>query len=296
MSAPPVDSFSVAIEGFSAFERQSLTSFFRLAAQRSPAYRQVEEAGLSDFLIADADHAPSLAAVQRGQREGDTVFIGAQPPAGAVAWLARPIEPVHVLRELDLLVDARLALPSDRVPLDVDIDEAGPSSGPGAMDLLLPESRITRSASPPERRTFPRHGRTRGGAGRQVLVVEDSAVALQFLRQRLRKLGYRVETVTSGEAALELLERRSFPLAFVDINLGPPGSVDGLRVCQTIKQRAQVAGSACAVILTTGLDGASDRVRGSLAGADAYLVKPLLEAEFIAVLKQLDPAFQPAEA
>ena len=43
--------------------------------------------------------------------------------------------------------------------------------------------------------------------------------------------------------------------------------------------------------MVTGLDGATDRVRGSLAGCDAYLTKPLHEAEFIAALQQVDPEF-----
>jgi hypothetical protein len=33
-------------------------------------------------------------------------------------------------------------------------------------------------------------------------------------------------------------------------------------------------------------------VRGSLAGCDAYLTKPLLEAEFIEVLGTVDPLFR----
>jgi hypothetical protein len=33
-------------------------------------------------------------------------------------------------------------------------------------------------------------------------------------------------------------------------------------------------------------------VRGSLAGCDAYLTKPLHESEFIATLLQVDPAFE----
>src|SRR5258706_10605829 len=104
MQPPDItDSYTVAIEGFSAFERTALASFFRLAAQRSPAYHRVEETGLSDFLIADADHAGALAVVQRGQRLGDTVFIGAQAPDGASAWLPRPIDPMHIVRELDTL-------------------------------------------------------------------------------------------------------------------------------------------------------------------------------------------------
>ena len=45
------------------------------------------------------------------------------------------------------------------------------------------------------------------------------------------------------------------------------------------------------VILVTGLAGATDRVRGSLAGCDAYLTKPVAEAELLHVLRTLDPSF-----
>ena len=56
------DTFTVAIEGFSAVEREALASVFRLAAQRSPTFQRGEEAGVSDFLIADADSAAAVAA------------------------------------------------------------------------------------------------------------------------------------------------------------------------------------------------------------------------------------------
>jgi len=288
-TTPLLPSFSVAVEGFSAFERDALTSFFRLAARRSPAYHQVDEAGVSDFLIADADHAGALAAVRRGQRQGDTVFVGARAPKGAAAWLPRPIDPMHIVRELDLLVEARLAPPeppSALLPLDLDIGAEAPGARP---DMLLPESRVAPVAKRPERRARARNGKPRGGSGRTVLVVDDSEVARQFLARRLRHFGYRVETAASGEQALDVLASRSFALVFLDIVLGPPGSVDGLRVCQTIKQ--QGGAKPAAVLLVTGLDGSADRVRGSLAGADAYLVKPLMEPEFLAALRQVDPAF-----
>ena len=126
-----------------------------------------------------------------------------------------------------------------------------------------------------------------------MLIVEDSPIARQFLKQRLQHFGYRVHDCASGEAALELLSRRTFGLVFLDVVLGPPGSVDGLQLCQRLKQRgAQGAGLRTVVVMVTGLDGATDRVRGSLAGCDAYLTKPLHESEFLATLVQVDPAFE----
>jgi len=289
-----IDTFTVAIEGFSAFERQALASFFRLAARRSPAFRQVDEPGMADFLIADADHAASVAAVRRGQRVEDTVFIGAAAPEGAAAWLPRPIDPVHVMRALDELVELRLSAPEppsammDLDPMEVDTLRGGLDDLPQRREAPAPAAEAA-----PAPAAAPAASRPRGGGGREVLLVEDSPIARQFLKQRLQHLGYRVIECASGEAALDLLSRRTFEMVFLDVVLGPPGSIDGLQLCQRLKQRgAQRAGLRTVVVMVTGLDGATDRVRGSLAGCDAYLTKPLHESEFIATLLQVDPAFE----
>ncbi|TXH46741.1 MAG: response regulator [Burkholderiaceae bacterium] len=289
-----IDTFTVAIEGFSAFERQALASFFRLAARRSPAFRQVDEPGMADFLIADADHAASVAAVRRGQRVEDTVFIGAAAPEGAAAWLPRPIDPVHVMRALDELVELRLSAPEppsammDLDPMEVDTLRGGLDDLPQRREPPAPAAEAA-----PAPAAAPAASRPRGGGGREVLLVEDSPIARQFLKQCLQHLGYRVIECASGEAALELLSRRTFEMVFLDVVLGPPGSIDGLQLCQRLKQRgAQRAGLRTVVVMVTGLDGATDRVRGSLAGCDAYLTKPLHESEFIATLLQVDPAFE----
>lgn len=290
-----IDTFTVAIEGFSAFERQALASFFRLAARRSPAFRQVDEPGMADFLIADADHAASVAAVRRGQRVEDTVFIGAAAPEGAAAWLPRPIDPVHVMRALDELVELRLSAPEPPSAM-MDLDPMEVDTLRGGLDDL-PQRRAEPPApaaeAAPAPAAAPAASRPRGGGGREVLLVEDSPIARQFLKQRLQHLGYRVIECASGEAALDLLSRRTFEMVFLDVVLGPPGSIDGLQLCQRLKQRgAQRAGLRTVVVMVTGLDGATDRVRGSLAGCDAYLTKPLHESEFIATLLQVDPAFE----
>jgi two-component system cell cycle response regulator len=293
-----VDNFTVAIEGFSSFEREALASFFRLAAQRSPAFQQVDEVGVADFLIADGDQPVSVAAVRRGQRLADTVFIGAKAPAGAAAWLPRPIDPVHVLRELEGLVEMRLTAPEppsemmDLDPMEIDTLRGGLDDLPRAPHSEPEPPKAKSVARPPVSAPAPAPA-PRGGGGREVLVVEDSAIARQFLKRRLTSLGYRVHECASGEAAMDMLSRRIFGMAFLDITLGPPGSIDGLQLCQRLKQRgAQNAGLRTVVVMVTGLDGATDRVRGSLAGCDAYLTKPLHEAEFIATLLQVDPAFE----
>ncbi len=132
-----------------------------------------------------------------------------------------------------------------------------------------------------------------GGGGRDVLVVDDSAIARTFLAQRLNAFGYQVHLANDGEQALAMCAEQAFEIVFVDVQLGDENSVDGLRVCQRLKRHPRQPGSASpAVVVVTGDASASTRVRGALAGCDAYLVKPLLEAEFVAALRTVDARFE----
>ena len=252
--------YAVALQGFSDFERSALASFFRLAQQRAPAYDQAATTAESDFIIADADHPADVAAVREADRLQDTIFIGAQAPPGATAWLPRPIEPTRIVRELDLLLELRLAT------LDEPPETDWVSSAP--QDLMAAD----------------------GQPAKDVLVVDDSRIALKFLQVRLQRLGYRVHLAANAAQALERLATQAFSLVFLDVALGPEGSMDGLALCQHIKQRASSPGGmAPPVVMVTGRASSTDRVRGDLAGCDAYLIKPLMESEFLATLRRLDP-------
>ena len=266
--------YTVAVDGFSTFERSTLSSFFRLAARRSPSYVEVPEADRCDFVIADADQAAALSNAASSGRTGITVFIGKQAPDGAMAWLARPIDPMHIVRELDALVEQRATVPGAR-------DE---SEGARDLDLLLDD--LPFAADAPAILSFEEPTPT----GSDVLVVEDSAIARRFLQVRLQQLGYAVYLATNAEEALAWLRSRAFALVFLDVALGPAGGLDGLNLCQMLKHDTAFAITRAAkVIIVSGLSGAMDRVRGSLAGCDAYLTKPVSDAEFQRTVLSLDP-------
>ena len=99
--------FRVALQGFSEFERSTLAFCFRHAATRDPGYRHVESLAESDFIVADASHAPLADSVTRHERLPDTLFIGDHAPRGARAQLRRPIDPERILRALDGLAALR---------------------------------------------------------------------------------------------------------------------------------------------------------------------------------------------
>lgn len=62
----------------------------------------------------------------------------------------------------------------------------------------------------------------------KVLIIDDEEVVCENLRLPLEEVGYQVETVTSGEEALQSLKRETYDLILVDIRL--QGRVNGLDV------------------------------------------------------------------
>lgn len=286
--SPSTDSLTpcpVAFEGFSEFERTALASYFRLDRPRGPVLLPVAGAAQAEWLVVDGDNTAAVEAVRAAGRTNDAVFIGTQPPAGAFAWLTRPIDPQHIVRELEALVELR------RSGLLADI-EPMPS---GSVDLLLQDIGATGlTAAVDTGRTLARTAlpvAEPGGGGRPVLIVEDSAIARKFLAQRLARFGYRVVLACTGEEALAAFELQPFTIVFADITLGPENAIDGLRVCQAIKRHPRSADSHTSVVIVTGQASATARVRGSLAGCDAFLTKPLMEPEFVTALRQVDPLF-----
>ncbi len=297
MPPPASPPLKIALLGFSDFERSALGSCFRLAGTRSPAYRQVHMLTDADYLLADADHLPSVQLVVATERLAETVFIGAQPPAGASAWMRRPIDPVHVLRELDALVLMGGSFTDDASPLG-DADRAAvlpatppaPASPPGAalpVVVDLSPGPAAAKAQPGEAARSPLMQASAPaplpGAPR-ALLVDDSEVALRFLETRLKPWGLQTDRAATSEHALELLARRSYDYVFLDIELGAGSELDGLALCQLIK-RTPSAVNAMVVVLSAH-HSELDRVRGALAGCDAYLGKPLEALELARLLQR----------
>ena len=88
----------VALLGFSSFERSALQAAFRMSARRAVGYELVERLEDCRFAVADTEAQGFLETVRAARRLRSTVFVGPQSPAGAQAWLMRPIDPAKVVR------------------------------------------------------------------------------------------------------------------------------------------------------------------------------------------------------
>jgi CheY-like chemotaxis protein len=295
--SPPV---SVALVGFSNFERTALQSYLRLAVQRELVYAQVDEPDQAQLLIVDADQAGFVDRVLASGRLADSVFVGSRAPAGASAWMTRPIDPLNVLRELDILVSLRTAatLPEPAragptpeqaaasaalaalpdLPMFVDT-EPRPDSAPSswasviAPEQLAPADQAAEPDAPPERV--------------DVLLVDDSDIALRFLEKVVLELGLTPQLADSARSAIAALARTAFRIVFLDVDLGEHSELDGLELCQRIKrEQIHVGDAPPQVVLISAHAAPLDRVRGELAGCDGYLGKPLQIEQLRALLKR----------
>jgi CheY-like chemotaxis protein len=104
----------------------------------------------------------------------------------------------------------------------------------------------------------------------RILIVDDNVDAADSLAMLLSIGGHSVETVYSGEAAMEAAGRL-LP-AFMIIDLGMP-KVSGLEVARHV--RKQEWGKAPVLVALTGWGQDADRKGSREAGFDHHLVKPV---------------------
>jgi two-component system cell cycle response regulator len=302
---------SVCLLGFSDFERRALAMQFGLASARTPSYTLVATPQQARFLVVDADARSAVQRALDAGRLADTLFVGGSAmPAGALARLKRPIDALSLLRELDAAVlrvqgpaaavfaaapPAPLAAPAPSVatratpvlprtlPLARPANreaEAG-ATVPGLLDSQLSELADLFPDRAPSNSNAP--AAPAKEARCDALLVDDSEIALRFLEIKLGELGLRSRTATDSDKALEQLSQHEFKYVFLDVELGQSSRMDGLTLCRHIK-RMRRTGRAPVVAMVSAHATQTDRVRGSLAGCDAYLGKPLVPGELLAVV------------
>jgi DNA-binding response OmpR family regulator len=130
---------------------------------------------------------------------------------------------------------------------------------------------------------------------RKVLIAEDEDVIRDFVVINLRRAGYEVTDVASGEAALEAFRTAGGDFDIVLLDVMMPG-IDGFEVCKQIR----AASSAVGIIILSAKTQEMDKVSGLMLGADDYISKPFSPTELLArvdaVWRRVSMAHTAAEA
>ena len=102
-----------------------------------------------------------------------------------------------------------------------------------------------------------------------LLIVDDAPANLELLAGLLRRAGFRVRPVPSGELALQAARHELPDLILLDINM--PG-MNGYEVC--VRLKADSALQAVPVIFLSALDDVLDKVKAFSVGGVDYVSKP----------------------
>ena len=118
-----------------------------------------------------------------------------------------------------------------------------------------------------------------------ILVADDEPNIVLSLEFLLKQAGFRVRTVSDGEAALAAIAQEPPDLVLLDVMI--PGR-DGYAVCQEI--RSNPAWRGMRIIMLTAKGGDAQREKGLSLGADEYVTKPFSTRELVERVRRiLDP-------
>jgi two-component system phosphate regulon response regulator PhoB len=115
-----------------------------------------------------------------------------------------------------------------------------------------------------------------------ILIVEDEADVALMLRYNLEAEGFKVQTATTGDEAVERMREAIPDLILLDWML--PG-LSGIELCRRWRAREETA--RVPIIMITARGEEEERIRGLATGADDYVVKPFSVPELIARITAL---------
>lgn len=116
--------------------------------------------------------------------------------------------------------------------------------------------------------------------GHPILVVDDSMAVRAQLRSLLESRGIQVEDVDCAEAAIKAAAAKKYAIILMDVVLP---EADGYEACRRIKANTR-NGDQIVIVMLTSKSSPFDRIKGKMAGCDAYLTKPVDTARLYEVV------------
>jgi DNA-binding NtrC family response regulator len=101
-----------------------------------------------------------------------------------------------------------------------------------------------------------------------ILVVDDEDVMCESMAAWLREDGYRVDTASGGQKAVEAAKGTDYAICFVDLKM--PGGMDGIETMMEIHRVRPEA----SVIIITAYATVDTAIQAMKEGAQEYIVKP----------------------
>jgi two-component system, cell cycle response regulator len=296
--------------GFSSFEKSTIETFFRLAGRRAPHWGLTARSSEARVILFNATSLQDIESFRSLVATWQKVIVVGDSDYGT-GWpvLPRPIKLTAILGLLDAIakesevkvanstpvselaaskpnatdvfasVTAKVAKPEPIAAVVVQRVE----SSPALVSLNEAPSFVPSSQKSGEQGNLP-VGNVNAPIG-SVLIVDDSDIALKYMQNRLRHFGYESDMARSGDEALAMVASKSYQFVFLDVMMQ---GLDGYQTCRAIKNNKARRGPPPIVVMLTSRGGTIDKIRGTMAGCDAYMTKPLNEKQLTSVLAKFD--------
>ncbi|MGE0705311.1 MAG: response regulator, partial [Vicinamibacterales bacterium] len=158
------------------------------------------------------------------------------------------------------------------------------SSAPASPASAATTAAQRRAASRPATASAPPPAK-----GLRILLAEDNIVNQKVAVGLLTRRGHDVTVVDNGRKAVEAVEKDTFDLALMDLQMPEMG---GLEATQAIRTREAARGGHLRIIAMTAHAMRGDRERCLAAGMDGYVSKPIDPAALFSAIEK--PAETPA--
>lgn len=311
--------YSVEVIGFNQTERIVLSSIFGLSARRSPKFLQHTTVTYSpDLYLVDAadPQAVALFKARNGSYKIPAIFIGDNNHGTPFPVLARPLQWTKLFKAFDLAIAStpiaaaastltQTQMFAATLPTATSISKLAediPSLGTSSFDdktqpVVIAKAAVAPTPAPvvaaPAKPIAPTVATPMPPAAVPqasvnnadwVLVVDDNVTVREFMKTKLAPFGFNVDYAESGEEAVGYTGQKSYTCVFLDVIM--PG-IDGYQVCKLIKSKK--TSTKTAVVMLTSKGSPFDRIRGAMAGCDAYLTKPVDEDKLLETIVKFLP-------
>ena len=226
--------------------------------------QQAQQSGTPFSLVLTDVNMPDMNGFELAERIRQNSAL-----AGAIILMLPSMsEPGHVARCRTLDVKACLAKPVRRSDLLRAIQAA--LDAPVPLNLPTPQLQ-------------PRPGPD-AGAKLRILVAEDNAVNQVLVQRLLERQGHSVVVVSNGLEALAILEKQSFDVALMDLQMPEMG---GIEAVQALRRKELSSGKHLPIIALTAHAMKQDEQRCLAAGMDGYISKPIEKKALFALLARV---------
>ena len=278
-----MDMFTVLALGLSAAEERELATFCKFASRKTHAWSLTSTLRQATGVLLGSSLPAHLAAAVTFQAAGGRIVLLSE--TGLHERLTAVRKPLQLDRAFAMFNHFRTqqseqAWTANEAAYLAFESAFSTTTGPGmpvqgdqAKVLPLIRAPLIAEPQPDSRNT------SQSSAG-SVMVVDDSPVAQNYLRNRVLAMGLDCDVAASGDEALLLIAQKNYAVVLLDIHMQ---GIDGYQTCRAIKSYRR-GGVVPKVVMTSSRTGTIDKIRASMAGCDGYLTKPINEAELARTL------------